>query len=178
MEESMDPNVRITDRSDAQTDTLPGVAQVDPSTAVRKVRDEGALLVDVRERHEVDTIAFGLSAVVPLPMSELERRFAELPRDRELILACAVGRRSHQAASYLMAQGYAHVANLAGGIVLWSREGLPVTGRAGGAVAPDAGGCGCDGTAEEDGCGCSDSAEAVPAGSGRRGSSAGSSSCC
>jgi len=51
------------------------------------------LLVDVRERTEVGRVAFDVPGIVVMPLSEFEQRFAELPRDRELVLACASGPR-------------------------------------------------------------------------------------
>ncbi|MDZ7801193.1 MAG: rhodanese-like domain-containing protein [Trueperaceae bacterium] len=169
------------DRTDARREALPEASQIGPTTALRRIRDEGALLVDVREHAEVDRLAFDVPGAVTVPMSEFERRYAELPRDRELVLACAVGQRSLKATYYLMFQGYGRVANLSGGMAEWSRNGFPAIGEAGAAVAAEAGGC-CSPAAvsnvtfEADGCGAP--AEAAPESSACFGPSAGSSSCC
>jgi rhodanese-related sulfurtransferase len=86
----------------------------------------GPLLVDVRERDEFT--AMRVPGVTLLPMSELGVRFGELPRDRQLLIMCAVGGRSQLAADYLLANGYPDVVNVVGGIVAWRAAGLPVIG--------------------------------------------------
>lgn len=78
-----------------------------PTLTRRKITDENALRVDVREADEVTKPAFDVPNVVHLPMSEFERRCAELPRDRERerIPACSVGPRSLKASCFLMYHG-------------------------------------------------------------------------
>lgn len=132
-----------------------------PTLTRRKLSEEGALLVDVRERDEVAALAFDVPAVVNIPLSEFERRFAELPRDRELIVACAVGQRSLKAAYYLIYQGYSRVANMEDGIAKWLRKGFPVHGDGSTVLAA---GSGCCATTTASGGGCCGSA-AVPASS-------------
>lgn len=90
---------------------------------------EGALLVDVREPNEVAALAFDVDAQVRLPLSQLEQRWAELPRDRALVLACETGVRSLKATYFLQYQGYERVANMGGGLVKWMAKGFPVKGR-------------------------------------------------
>ena len=87
-----------------------------------------AVLVDVRERSEIAALAFDVPAVMVMPMSEFERRFMELPRDQELILACSVGERSLRAAHLLLHHGYDKVANMEDGLTKWVRKGFPVRG--------------------------------------------------
>ena len=90
--------------------------------------EEGALIVDVRERDEVQKQSFDMAEVVNIPMSEFEQRFGELPRDREVILVCAQGQRSLEATYFLMCHGYDQVANLEEGLETWIRKGFPVSG--------------------------------------------------
>ena len=73
--------------------TLEEAKQVCPTTTQRLVR-EGALLVDVRDRTEVARLAFDVPAIVNIPLFELEQRWSELPKDRELVLVCESGVRS------------------------------------------------------------------------------------
>ena len=106
--------------------------QLDPDTALAHLA-QGALLIDVRERGEVARLGFDVANVVNLPLSEFARRHHDLPRDRELILACASGARSFQAMQYLVHHGHTRVSNLQGGIGMWRLHGLPVSaGRAAG----------------------------------------------
>jgi rhodanese-related sulfurtransferase len=97
-------------------------------TTTRRLLSEGALLVDVRELGEVAQVAFDVPDVLLMPMSELEQRFDELPRDRDLVLACQVGERSLKATYFLMYQGYERVANMEGGLFKWARKGFPIKG--------------------------------------------------
>lgn len=106
---------------------LPQAREVCPTIA-RRLIGEGALLVDVRERAEVDQLAFDVADIAVMPLSEFEQRFAELPRDRELVLVCQSGPRSLKATYFLMYQGYTRVANLEGGIFKWASKGFPIKG--------------------------------------------------
>lgn len=119
---------------------LPPASEVCPTTA-RRLIAAGALLVDVRELSEVTQVAFDVPSVLLMPLSELELRFAELPRDRDLVLVCQVGQRSLKATYFLMVHGYTRVANMEGGILKWARLGFPIKG-ASWSRRPGAGGLG------------------------------------
>ena len=108
--------------------TLEEAKQVCPTTTQRLVR-EGALLVDVRERTEVASLAFDVPAIVNIPLFELEQRWSELPKDRELVLVCESGVRSLKATYYLQFQGFTRVSNLEGGLLKWMRKGFAVIGQ-------------------------------------------------
>ena len=118
---------------------LPAAREVCPTTT-RRLIGEGALLVDVRELDEVAQVAFDVPGTLLMPMSELEQRFAELPRDCQLVLVCTVGERSLKATYFLMYHGYTRVANMEGGIMKWARKGFPIKGLVP-VAAPAAGGC-------------------------------------
>ena len=130
---------------------LPPAREVCPTTS-RRLIAEGALLVDTRERSEIARLAFDVPGTIIMPMSEIELRFGELPRERQLILACHVGERSMMATHFLMYQGYTQVATMKGGIAKWVHKGFPVSGpaapAAGSATAP---GCGCSGNSAPSG---------------------------
>jgi len=102
--------------------------QVCPTTT-RRLVSEGALLIDVRERAEVARIAFDVPAIVNIPLFELEHRWSELPKDRELVLVCESGERSLKATYYLQFHGFTHVSNMEGGLLKWMRKGFPVIGQ-------------------------------------------------
>ena len=97
-------------------------------TQARRMLAEGARLVDVRELADVAETAFDEPGVLLMPLSELAQRYAELPRDRELVLVCLAGDRSLAAASFLMAQGYHRVSHMPGGLIQWAVRGLPIQG--------------------------------------------------
>jgi rhodanese-related sulfurtransferase len=96
--------------------------EVDVQEAKKRV-DAGALLVDVREQDEYDTVRIPGATLVPL--SELQQRYAELPEDRDLVIHCGSGARSARATDFLIEYGYQAV-NVAGGILDWEKHDLPV----------------------------------------------------
>jgi rhodanese-related sulfurtransferase len=99
--------------------------QLEAQQCVQALQD-GAWLVDVREPHETARLAFDHPHCVQMPLSQFQQQFHELPRDRRLVLACATGGRSMQALQFLAHHGYTQLANLRGGIGVWSAQGLPV----------------------------------------------------
>jgi len=77
-------------------------------------------VLDVREPWERDLAR--LPATLDIPMNEIPRRLAELPRDRDIVVMCLAGGRSRRVAEYLAAQGFTRLANLTGGIRGWSEQ--------------------------------------------------------
>ncbi len=75
-----------------------------------------AQLVDVRSPGEFAGGA--LPGARNIPVHELDRRLAELSKDRELVVYCASGGRSASAASLLARAGFTKVHDL-GGIGRW-----------------------------------------------------------
>lgn len=86
--------------------------------------EDGALLVDVREKWEYDEVR--APSAILIPLSEFVQRYVEIPRDREALLICHTGIRSMRAAKFLQGQGYEHLANVRGGMEAWENAGLPV----------------------------------------------------
>lgn len=104
-------------------DSTHEVPEVAPAEAKRRI-DGGALHVDVREPDEHARMR--IEGARLLPLSEFADRYGEeLPRDREIVVSCRSGARSGRAVAFLREQGYDAV-NLAGGIIDWEAEGLPV----------------------------------------------------
>lgn len=121
---------------------LPEAKEVCPTTTQGLLR-EGAILVDVRERDEIAELAFDVPGLIIMPLSELEARYAELPRDKSLIFACRDGSRSLRAVYYLMNKGYGRVINMKFGMARWVMRGFPIKGDPGAlANQSDTGCCG------------------------------------
>jgi monothiol glutaredoxin len=59
----------------------------------------------------------------------LQRELFEGPRDREIVVLCHHGMRSHRAAEELVEQGFRNVHNLVGGIDAWSNDVDPTVPR-------------------------------------------------
>lgn len=87
----------------------------------------GAIIVDVRESYMSGFKMFNAENLIYAPFSELKNYFQNLPADRTLIFADAVGLKSREAVLFMKENDYENVANMAGGIVDWERDGLPVT---------------------------------------------------
>ena len=88
----------------------------------------GAILLDVRERHEWQ--AGHAPKARHIPLGQLAARYRELPSDRTIITVCRSGTRSAQAARLLAARR-GQVVNLSGGMHAWARAGLPITATTG-----------------------------------------------
>jgi rhodanese-related sulfurtransferase len=104
------------------------IPRVSPVDCAEQVRTGGAVLVDVRERNEWQR-GYAESATL-LPLSELSRShvdYAALRQtfgDRELILYCGAGVRSHLAARILRAEGFR--ASNGGALSEWAASGWPI----------------------------------------------------
>ena len=101
------------------------LTEISPIRAKLMVRN-GALLVDVREDDEVAEIAYDVENIINVPLSELESRITEVPKDKELIIACRSGNRSRMAAKMLDENGYMNLKNLDGGMLAWQEKNLEV----------------------------------------------------
>jgi rhodanese-related sulfurtransferase len=97
--------------------------QVKPAEARRRAL-AGNLLLDVREPAEWS--AGHAPGAVPIPLGQLSARLSELPRDREIIAVCRSGNRSGVAAGLLRRAGFSKAVNMAGGMMAWTKQGLPV----------------------------------------------------
>jgi rhodanese-related sulfurtransferase len=101
-----------------------------PSIGVREASaclgdpQANALLLDVREVYEyAPRRARGAANI---PMSQLQRRVGEVPRERKILVICEHGTRSADVTRFLLRKGYPAVVNVAGGTEEWEREGLPM----------------------------------------------------
>ena len=81
-------------------------------------------LLDVRTPDEYRQAH--LRGAVLLPLNDLQLRYYEIPRDKTIVVYCAVGSRSGVAANFLANKGYKTVYNMADGIVGWYRSGYPL----------------------------------------------------
>jgi molybdopterin/thiamine biosynthesis adenylyltransferase/rhodanese-related sulfurtransferase len=102
-----------------------GVREVAPAEAL-ELMALGAPLLDVRDADEL--LAGAARGSIHVPPGELADRVPALSPDRAapLLVICASGVRSRQAAAELEACGYADVRSVAGGLACWRRDGLPV----------------------------------------------------
>jgi adenylyltransferase/sulfurtransferase len=81
-------------------------------------RGDDFLLLDVREPYESQIASIPQAKLIPL--GELGKRVGELDKNADIVVHCKSGGRSAKAAEFLKQQGFAHVANMRGGILAWS----------------------------------------------------------
>jgi len=103
-----------------------GFLNLTPAEAFEEVTVHGAIILDVREERLTGYKCWDVPRVIYLPSSRLEEEFGKLPPDVPLIVADSVGLRSHEAMEFLKEKGFVNIANLAGGIVEWEHDGLPL----------------------------------------------------
>lgn len=95
-----------------------------PREAFSMVSQRGDLyLLDVRTPGEYRQAH--LDGAHLIPIDEFAKRLAEVPKNRPILVYCAVGSRSAQAANFLARQGYQEIYNLDGGIYSWAQNGYP-----------------------------------------------------
>jgi len=89
------------------------------SVDLKKRLDAGddVFILDVREPNEYQICKIPGSVLIPL--GELPRRYAELPKDKDIVAHCKMGGRSAKAAEFLQSVGFKRVKNLRGGILDW-----------------------------------------------------------
>lgn len=95
-----------------------------PLVSVKEAADRfhkgEAVLLDVREPFELQVAS--VEGALHVPMMQVPARLGDLPRDKPVLVMCHHGGRSQQVADWLLAQGYAGVQNVAGGIDAWADE--------------------------------------------------------
>lgn len=85
---------------------------------VAQLDTEKDFLLDVRSRGEVKHGT--IEGAVNIPVDELRERLDELPRDRRIVIFCAVGLRGNRALQILKGHGFTQLLNLSGGYILYS----------------------------------------------------------
>jgi len=110
---------------------MSGQIEITPSEAQQQIAD-GAVLVDVREQAEWDHSH--IEGAVHIPLPELQERAAEIPADRPVVFQCRVGGRSLMAAQAFRASGRT-ATSMAGGLIAWEQQGLPITPDGAGVAA-------------------------------------------
>ena len=98
---------------------------VDVKTA-QSMKQQGALLLDVREPSEYSEVHAPNAKLIPL--GQLGSRLQEIKtyKDQPILVVCRSGGRSARAVSLLQEAGYSQVSNVNGGMNAWESEGLPV----------------------------------------------------
>ena len=113
----------------ALTYTFGGIWEIHAAALDERVAGQHAhdiQIVDVREPREFTDALGHIRGARLVPLSELSARVGEIDRDRPVVAVCRSGARSAQATVMLRKAGFNDVANLAGGMLRWRAESMPV----------------------------------------------------
>lgn len=96
------------------------------STEAKRLMEQkkNVFLLDVRTPMEFAQARMRGSTLIPI--GEIERRIGEVPKNRPILVFCAVGSRSNLVAGFLVNRGYQEVYNMTDGLVGWYRNGYPL----------------------------------------------------
>ncbi len=113
----------------AQTKSV--VEEIEPFEASQEIEGGDVVLIDTREPHEFQEARIEGGKLVPPGLLADEIATAAPDKSARTILYCRSGNRSYKAAEQMEALGYTDVASMAGGILLWQEQGLPVVATEG-----------------------------------------------
>jgi molybdopterin/thiamine biosynthesis adenylyltransferase/rhodanese-related sulfurtransferase len=107
------------------------VEEIEPFEAAQEIEGGEVVLIDTREPHEYQEARIEGGKLVPPGLLADEIATAAPDKSARTILYCRSGNRSYKAAEQMEALGYTDVASMAGGILLWQEQGLPVVATEG-----------------------------------------------
>ena len=110
----------------ATTQTKQQIEEIEPFEAAQEIEGGDVVLIDTREPHEYQEAHLEGGKLVPPGLLGDEIAAAAPDKSARTILYCRSGNRSYKAAEQLQALGYEDVASMAGGILAWQEQGLPV----------------------------------------------------
>ncbi len=115
----------------APTQTSQQIEEIEPFEAAQEIEGGDVVLIDTREPHEYQEAHLENGKLVPPGLLGDEIAAAAPDKSARTILYCRSGNRSYKAAEQLQALGYEDVASMAGGILAWQEQGLPVVSASG-----------------------------------------------
>ncbi len=99
-------------------------ASITCTQAIQMINHQHAITIDIRPAE-----AFSSGHILharSIPAAEIEKKAANLPKNKPLIVVCDFGRASGAAAVRLRALGFSEVSVLGGGMRAWSTAGMPL----------------------------------------------------
>ena len=106
---------------------LPAQEKLSPKQFRKKLDvTHNAILLDVRTAKEINRSYIRNAIFMDIHDSAFETKLLTIDRARPVFVYCAIGVRSHDAATMLTKAGYTQVYDLKGGIINWKLAGLPV----------------------------------------------------
>jgi molybdopterin/thiamine biosynthesis adenylyltransferase/rhodanese-related sulfurtransferase len=114
-----------------QLGTKTPIEEIEPFEAAEEIEGGDVVLIDTREPHEYQEAHLEGGKLVPPGLLTDEIASAAPDKSARTILYCRSGNRSAIASAQMEALGYEDVASMAGGILAWQEQGLPVVAAAG-----------------------------------------------
>ena len=121
----VDELVGLTNEFQSTGFTSGGIRNVTPRQAL-DLCNMGAVMLDVRQPYMTVYKVTDVPVVVFIPFNQLPERTEELKRESHILCIDSVGLKSHDTWLMLNERGFKNVLNVAGGIVEWERDGLPL----------------------------------------------------
>src|ERR1700710_2694862 len=107
------------------------VEEIEAFEAAQEIEGGDVVLIDTREPHEYQEAHLEGGKLVPPAMLADQIETVAPDKSARTIVYCRSGNRSALAAAQLQALGYENVASMAGGILAWQEQGLPVVAASG-----------------------------------------------
>lgn len=103
-----------------------GFKEIKPAEAVQMLNHKDAIVVDVRD--DKDFSAGHILNAINIPMGAIEQRLNELEQYRSspIIISCRSGQQSARAGMIMQRQGFTDLYKLAGGMMAWQSDNMPV----------------------------------------------------
>lgn len=107
------------------------IEEIEPFEAQAEIEGGKVVLIDTREPHEYKEAHLEGGKLIPPALLSEQIATAAPDKSARTLIYCRSGNRSAIAAAQLEALGYENVASVAGGILLWQEQGLPVVSASG-----------------------------------------------
>src|SRR4051794_7722195 len=107
------------------------IEEIEPFEAAEEIEGGDVVLIDTREPHEYQEAHLESGKLVPPGLLRDEIAAAAPDKSARTILYCRSGNRSYKAAEQMEGLGYEDLASMAGGILAWQEQGLPVVATEG-----------------------------------------------
>ncbi|SOC42995.1 rhodanese-like domain-containing protein [Ureibacillus acetophenoni] len=105
--------------SNNDSETISELQTVDTKMLTKMIDSkENMVIVDLREPELFATSR--VPGAINIPFDEIQSRYTELPKDKDVIFVCHTGRMGTESGNLLLENGYKNVFNLEGGIAEWT----------------------------------------------------------
>jgi sulfur dioxygenase len=105
------------------TVTFAGIPEVEPDWVANNRAT--LCILDVRNEQEFQGDLGHVEGSMLIPLSELRQRINEVPKEKPVVVICQSGKRSAMATQILQTDGFKQTANIAGGLINWTKLTLP-----------------------------------------------------